>query len=95
MLFYLLKNNQKLVNKEELIKNIWNDRVVTGNTIDQTIMKLRKALNETNQGEYIEAVYGQGLRFILVVTDDSIPTQLKVNRKINLMSFVLKMSKPV
>ncbi|MFK8010908.1 MAG: winged helix-turn-helix domain-containing protein [Marinicellaceae bacterium] len=76
LLYYLLQNSQKLVNKEELITNIWDGRVVTGNTIDQTIMKLRKALNNTNPGKYIEAVYGQGLRFIPTVTNEkSLPSQ--------------------
>jgi len=75
LLFYLLQNSQKLVNKDELIQHVWDNRVVTGNTIDQTIMKLRKTLNDSNPGKYIEAVYGQGLRFIPEVTDDN--TQLK------------------
>jgi len=89
LLFYLLKNKQKLVNKDELITNIWNNRVVTGNTIDQTIMKLRKSLNDIKPGEYIESVYGQGLRFIPDVTDDSSQTNLNKSYKFFLPLLIL------
>ena len=89
LLFYLLKNNHRLVNKDELILNIWDNRVVTGNTIDQTIMKLRKVLNDTNSGNYIEAVYGQGLRFIPEVTDNSTTSQSTPITKTAIIAAVL------
>jgi|GEM_PF-1500258 len=64
LLSYLLQNPKKLIPREELIEHVWNGRVVTNNTIDQCILKLRKTLNEFHEGEYIEAVYGQGIRFL-------------------------------
>lgn len=64
LLSYLLQNSNRLISRDELIEHVWNGRVVTNNTIDQCILKLRKSLNEFNTGEYIEAVYGQGIRFL-------------------------------
>ena len=64
LLLFLLKTPNKLVNRDELIDYVWQGRVVTNNTIDQCILKLRKALNQAYEGDYIESVYGQGIRFL-------------------------------
>lgn len=64
LLGYLLSRPQQLISREELIDQVWQGRVVTNNTIDQCILKLRKALNNAHEDEYIESVYGQGIRFL-------------------------------
>ncbi|GAA4815186.1 hypothetical protein GCM10011365_02580 [Marinicella pacifica] len=64
LLAYLLQNPNRLISRDELIEHVWKGRVVTNNTIDQCILKLRKSLNEYREGDYIEAVYGQGIRFL-------------------------------
>ncbi len=64
LLQYLLENPNTLVTKESLIDHVWNGRVVTSNTIDQCIMKLRKVLKTACDDDYIESVYGQGIRFL-------------------------------
>lgn len=64
LLLYLLENPNKLISRDALIDHVWHGRVVTHNTIDQSILKLRKALNHQYPGEYIESVYGQGIRFL-------------------------------
>ena len=57
LLSYLLQNPNRLLPRDELIEHVWNGRVVTNNTIDQCILKLRKTLNACREGEYIESVY--------------------------------------
>ncbi len=64
LLHYLLANPKRLISRDELIDHVWNGRVVTNNTIDQCILKLRKTLNQVHPGDYIESVYGQGIRFL-------------------------------
>ncbi len=64
LLLFLLVNPNKLISRDALIDHVWHGRVVTHNTIDQSILKLRKALNEQYPGDYIESVYGQGIRFL-------------------------------
>ncbi len=68
LLHYLLTNPKRMISRDELIDHVWGGRVVTNNTIDQCILKLRKALNQVHQGEYIESVYGQGIRFLPKIT---------------------------
>jgi len=80
LLLYLLKNPQRLVSRNELIDQVWNGRVVTNNTIDQCILKLRKALNQAHQGDYIETVYGQGIRFIPAVGLEN-PVQIETAKQ--------------
>ena len=68
LLSYLLQNPNRLLPRDELIEHVWNGRVVTNNTIDQCILKLRKTLNASREGEYIESVYGQGIRFLPTIS---------------------------
>ncbi len=64
LLLFLLENPDRLIAREALIEHVWHGRVVTNNTIDQCIMKLRKTLNQVQPDDYIESVYGQGIRFL-------------------------------
>lgn len=64
LLCFLLKNSPKVHTKDELVEHVWNGRIVSDNTIDQSISKLRKALNQCASGDYIEAKYGQGIQFV-------------------------------
>ncbi|WP_223789537.1 winged helix-turn-helix domain-containing protein [Marinicella meishanensis] len=64
LLGHLLAHPKRLISRDELIDHVWDGRVVTNNTIDQCILKLRKTLNQAVPGEYIESVYGQGIRFL-------------------------------
>jgi len=76
LLHYLLTHPNQLISRDELIETVWHGRVVTNNTIDQCVLKLRKVLSQCVPGEYIETVYGQGFRFIPAVTqpqDEAIP----------------------
>ncbi len=68
LLHHLLSNPNRLISRDELIDCVWHGRVVTNNTIDQCILKLRKSLNQAAPGEYIESVYGQGIRFLPAIT---------------------------
>ena len=63
LLSFLLENQQKIHTKDELVEHVWHGRIVSDNTIDQSISKLRKILNDHQSGEYIEAVYGLGVKF--------------------------------
>ncbi len=64
LLDYFLKNPNEAVTREQLVEHVWSGRIVTDNTIDQCISKLRKTLNNECQGDYIKSVYAQGVRFI-------------------------------
>ena len=63
LLLHFVSNPGKVFSKDELIDFVWKGRVVTGNTIDQSISKLRKILNAERQDTYIRTAYGKGFIF--------------------------------
>lgn len=46
VLLYLLQNRDRVVNKEELIQNIWKVTAVTDDALVQSIVEIRKALGD-------------------------------------------------
>lgn len=64
MLKLLVTDATTIHSKDALIEHVWNGRFVTENSIDQCISKLRKILGEHGDGNYIETIYGKGVRFV-------------------------------
>ncbi len=64
LLLYLVQNPQQVHSKETLIEHVWHGRTVSGNTIDQTISKLRNVLGQYSSQTYIESIYGQGIKWL-------------------------------
>src|SRR5262245_17951484 len=61
----LLQNAGHLVEKDNLIKEVWADAVVEEGNLNKNIFILRKALGQWDGGrEYIETVPKRGYRFI-------------------------------
>ncbi len=64
-LSFLLKQPGKIVSKDELFDEIWNDRIVGDNTLMQCVRELRHALDDSaSEPRYIETVHGRGYRWI-------------------------------
>jgi TolB-like protein/DNA-binding winged helix-turn-helix (wHTH) protein/Tfp pilus assembly protein PilF len=69
LLIYLIANRNRLVRKQELLDAVWQDAMVTENSLTRAIGLLRKALNEDGHvPRYIETVPTAGYRFIANVT---------------------------
>ena len=69
LLIYLIANRNRLVRKQELLDTVWQDAMVTENSLTRAIGLLRKALNEDSHvPRYIETVPTAGYRFIANVT---------------------------
>ncbi len=63
VLVVLVQNNGSLVEKQDLIHQVWNDSFVEEANIQVQISAIRKALNDKNNGKYIETVPKRGYRF--------------------------------
>src|SRR5215813_1275872 len=63
-LLYLVRHSGKVLEKEELMREIWPDAFVEENNLNQNVSKLRRVLGE-NRGEnrFIVTVPGRGYRF--------------------------------
>lgn len=69
LLLLLVKNSGHLISKEEIMNQVWGDRIVEENNLTVSVSKLRKALGQKHgQGEYIQTVPKCGYRFVAPVT---------------------------
>jgi len=70
-LLVLIRNRQRVVSREEIMKAVWPDSVVEENNLDQQIAALRRALGQgQNSPVYIETSPRRGYRFVPEVTEE-------------------------
>lgn len=64
LLAYMIKNEGRIISKQELFEKVWEDRFTGDGTLNVHIRKLREAI-ERNPGspEYIITVWGDGYKF--------------------------------
>lgn len=69
LLRFLLQNQGKVIEREELISAIWKTQAstagVTEQALDQLIFRLRRKIeNDPNNPKFLQTIKGRGLRFI-------------------------------
>ncbi|MBR6365960.1 MAG: response regulator transcription factor [Lachnospiraceae bacterium] len=65
LLEYLIANKNRLVGKNEIFDNVWNDKYTTDGTLNVHIRKIREAIEKDAQNpEYIVTVWKEGYKFI-------------------------------
>lgn len=75
-LLALVQNAERVVEKEELLSEIWAGRVVEENNLSQSISAVRKALGDTAQTHiYVVTIPGCGYRFAAPVSAVREPAQ--------------------
>ena len=52
LLHYLVTHPDKIHSKDDLVTHVWQGRIVSDNTVDQSISKLRKILNSSQPADY-------------------------------------------
>src|SRR5215475_12501851 len=68
ILLVLVKHAGQLVEKDELLKEVWPDTFVEEANLSQNIFTLRRALGDDRTGpKYIETVARRGYRFLAAV----------------------------
>ncbi len=63
ILILLIENSGSLVEKQDLIEQVWHNQFVEEANISVQISAIRKALKEKDNGKYIETVPKRGYRF--------------------------------
>ena len=65
LLLYLVINNNRVVEKDELMSAIWPDTVVEENNLTQNISSIRKVLGERHkENRFIATLPGRGYKFV-------------------------------
>ena len=89
-LWILVRENGRVVEKEELLKEIWPDTFVGEATLAQNVFTLRKALGEKDgPTQFIETVPRHGYRFIADVTtviEEPVEARLPARKHIRLVT---------
>lgn len=71
LLLLLVEKRGQLVEKDELMREIWPNTIVEENNITVSMSILRKRLGEDRAGrEFIETIPRRGYRFVASVSDD-------------------------
>ena len=94
-LVVLVRNSGHLVEKEDLMKEVWPETIVEESNLTQNIFTLRRILGEGDKGaKYIETVPRRGYRFVAPVKEvpESEPALLRPFKKHQRSSRALEFS---
>lgn len=65
LLTYMTENKDRLITKQELFDNVWNDRFTTDGTLNVHIRKIREEIEpDVNNPSYIVTVWKEGYKFV-------------------------------
>ena len=65
LLTYMTENRDRLITKQELFDNVWNDRFTTDGTLNVHIRKIREEIEpDVNNPGYVVTVWKEGYKFI-------------------------------
>ena len=75
LLSYFVQNSSRLITRDELVENVWKGKEVTDNTIDRSLLRLKKILQAYEDKKYFKNSYGRGFQFIPKVSNLDIQSQ--------------------
>ncbi len=76
-LLYLVRHNGKVIEKDELMREIWSDTIVEENNLTQNISILRRVFGEKpGEHRFIVTVPGHGYKFVAEVREKPEPPAL-------------------
>src|SRR6185295_8205729 len=83
-LLLLVQNNERVVEKEEVLRRIWPDAVVEESNLAQNVFTLRKTLGDTPEGaRFIATVPRRGYRFVASVNPSSVAPDAPAHRPLD------------
>lgn len=100
LLLYLIKHRDRIIPKQELLEELWKDKVVSESTLNTCIKAARKAVGDNGRKQKtISTIYRRGYRFIADVEengcyDHSINNRSKDTTQINSIDHVTTEQRP-
>ena len=81
LLVTLMRTQQRLVTKDEIIELVWEGRAVSDAVLTTAMKDLRQALGDSARTPtYIETVHGRGYRFLLPVEEERVQHAMTHNQ---------------
>ncbi len=69
VLLFFVEHQKQVITKDQLIDSVWQDKMVTENSIDQSLSKIRKSLAQFDERIIIKTVFGKGLEFVAPIEE--------------------------
>lgn len=74
LLAYLIRNRDRVVSREDLIREIWEARAISDWAVSAAIKAVRTSLGDTGREKaYVRTVHSRGFRFIAPVRENTRP----------------------
>ena len=71
LLLYLVKNRERVVSKDDLLKEVWGGRIVSESTMTSHINAVRKAIGDSGEQQaLIRTISRKGFRFVGEVKEE-------------------------
>jgi TolB-like protein/DNA-binding response OmpR family regulator len=81
LIVFLARNNDRTVTKEEILSEIWDDRIVSDAALSSQIKAARKALGDDGSSQHtIRTIHGRGFRFVAAIEktrDGPVPVKIQ------------------
>ncbi len=72
LIVYLIENKQNVVSRDEILDNVWKDRVVSDTSINNLIKSARKVLGDDGiKQQVIKTIHSRGYQFIAEIKDNT------------------------
>jgi DNA-binding winged helix-turn-helix (wHTH) protein len=71
-LVFLIKNRDRVVNKDDLIASVWGGRIVSDSTLNSRVNAVRKAVGDSGENQrLIRTIARKGFRFVAEVNESA------------------------
>lgn len=79
LLLFLVRHREKVVTRDDLLKAVWEGRIVSESTLTSHVNAARKAIGDTGKEQrLIRTVSRRGLRFVGQITEAELPARAPV-----------------
>ena len=75
LLVHLIGNRERVVSKDDLIRAVWNGRIVSESTLTSCINAARSTIGDSGEAQrLIKTLPRKGIRFVATVREEKSPT---------------------
>jgi TolB-like protein/Tfp pilus assembly protein PilF len=79
LLLFLVQNREQVVTRDDLLKAVWEGRIVSESTLTSHINAVRKAIGDTGKEQrLIRTVSRRGLRFVGKIEEQVLPVSIPI-----------------
>jgi DNA-binding winged helix-turn-helix (wHTH) protein/Tol biopolymer transport system component len=70
LLFYLVRNRDRIITRQELFDNLWEEKFIGESALSRCVAEARKAITLEGLDDPIKTIHRRGYRFVVPVTEE-------------------------